>query len=292
MWVLLFLVHEINYDQTMKNSEITVTKIAVIGCGNMGRSLIGGLIASGVPAKHISGADISTEQCEIAAAQFNIEVLPDSQQVAKDADVVILAVKPQFAEAALQSIRTILAQSKPMIISVAAGIKLAHLNSWSGDDIPVIRAMPNTPALIQAGSTALVANQCASSAQRDLAEMIMHSVGLVLWLDDESLMDVVTALSGSGPAYYFLIMEVMEKVAVNLGLPEDQARQLTLQTAFGAASMAMESNHHAEALRKQVTSPGGATEQALNVLMKGNIEQLFEDALEAARKRAAELGDQ
>jgi len=268
----------------MENSRITF-----IGCGNMGRSLIGGLIANGLPVNSITGTDINAEQRQTAASQFNIEVLEDNRQAIKDADVVVLAVKPQSMQETLQTIRADLAQEKPLLISIAAGIQLSHLGLWAGEELAIVRTMPNTPALIRSGATALCANQCTSETQRDLAEAIMRSVGLALWLDDESLMDAVTALSGSGPAYYFLIMEVMEKAATRLGLSQEHARILTLQTAFGAAKMALESNHDAETLRKQVTSPGGTTEEALNVLMNGGIEDLFAEALMAAQERSAEL---
>ncbi len=270
----------------MKNSKITF-----IGCGNMGRSLIGGLIANGLPNTLITGTDLNPEQRETTASLFNIEMLEDNQQAIKDANVVVLAVKPQSMQDTLEPIHKILSQQKPLLISIAAGIKLVNLGQWAGDDLAIVRAMPNTPALIQAGATALCANQQTSEAQRDLAEAIMRSVGLALWVDDETLMDTVTALSGSGPAYFFLIMEVMEKAASQLGLPQDQARILTLQTAFGAAKMALESQHDAATLRQQVTSPGGTTEQALNVLMNGGLEDLFRDALESAQKRSAELAD-
>ncbi len=268
----------------MKNSRITF-----IGCGNMGRSLIGGLIANGLPVNSITGTDINAEQRQITSSQFNIEVLEDNQQAIKDADVVVLAVKPQSMQNTLQAIKAEFARGKPLLISIAAGIRLPHLAQWAGGELAIVRAMPNTPAMIQSGATALCANQITNDTQRDLAEAIMRSVGLALWLDDEILMDPVTALSGSGPAYYFLIMEAMEKAATQLGLSQEHARILTLQTAFGAAKMALESNHDAASLRKQVTSPGGTTEQALNVLIDGGIEDLFKDALEAAQKRSAEL---
>ena len=271
----------------MKKSRITF-----IGCGNMGRSLIGGLIANGQSVNSITGTDINAEQRQTTASQFNIEVLEDNRQAIKDADIVVLAVKPQSMQETLQAIRSDLAQEKPLLISIAAGIQLSHLEQWAGEELAIVRSMPNTPALIQSGATALCANQFTSDTQRDLAEAIMRSVGLVLWLDDETLMDAVTALSGSGPAYYFLIMEVMEKAATQLGLSQEHARILTLQTAFGAAKMALESNHDAASLRKQVTSPGGTTEQALNVLLEGGIEQLFDDALAAAKNRSIELAEE
>jgi len=265
------------------------SKITFIGCGNMGRSLIGGLIANGQSVNSITGTDINAEQRQTTTSQFNIEVLEDNRQAIKDADVVVLAVKPQSMQDTLLALKVDLAQERPLLISIAAGIHLSDLGQWAGEELAIVRAMPNTPALIQSGATALCANQFTSDSQRDLAEAIMRSVGLALWLDDETLMDAVTALSGSGPAYWFLIMEVMEKAATQLGLSQEHARILTLQTAFGAAKMALESNHDTETLRKQVTSPGGTTEQALNVLMNGGIEDLFADALKAAQKRSAEL---
>ena len=268
----------------MENSRITF-----IGCGNMGRSLIGGLIANGMPISAISGTDVNAEQRQTTASQYKIEVLEDNQQAIKDADVVVLAVKPQSMQDTLAPIKATLSLEKPVLISIAAGIQLSHLAKWAGEELSIVRAMPNTPALIQAGATALCANQHTSEQQSGLAETIMRSMGLTLWLQDETLMDTVTALSGSGPAYYFLIMEAMEKAATQLGLPQDQARILTLQTAFGAAKMALESSRDAKSLRKQVTSPGGTTEQALNVLMNGGIEKLFREALEAAQKRSSEL---
>ena len=270
----------------MENSKITF-----IGCGNMGRSLIGGLIANGVPKKSITGTDINAAQRQTTTSQFDIEMLEDNQQAVQGADVILLAVKPQSMEETLTPLKAILADESPLLISIAAGIQLSHLAKWTNNNLSIIRAMPNTPALIQTGATALCANQNVSETQRNLAEAIMRSVGLTLWLDDESLMDTVTALSGSGPAYYFLIMEVMEKAAKQLGLSQDHARILTLQTAFGATKMALESSHNASELREQVTSPGGTTEQALKVLIDGNIEKLFLDALAAAQKRAAELAD-
>ncbi len=255
----------------------------------MGRSLIGGLVVNGLSVNYITGADLDAEQRQITASQYNIEVLEDNQQAIKDADVVVLAVKPQSMENTLKPIKKTLSQGKPLLISIAAGIQLSHLGKWAGEELAIVRAMPNTPAIIQSGATALYANKNTSGEQRDLAETIMRSVGLALWLKDENLMDAVTALSGSGPAYYFLIMEVMEKAATQLGLSQEHARILTLQTAFGAAKMALESNHDAATLRKQVTSPGGTTERALDVLMNGGIENLFREALEAAQKRSAEL---
>ncbi len=267
-------------------------KICFLGCGNMGRSLIGGLIANGHPAEFLCGADPDPEQRKQLARLFNISVHSDSVEAVDGAEVVVLAVKPQAISKSILAIAELLKKQRSLLISIAAGVRVKTMSDCAGENLPIIRVMPNTPALIQAGAAALFANEHVSSGQCEMAEAIMRSVGLALWLDNEEQLDAVTALSGSGPAYFFLIMEIMEKAAVKLGLDEKQARLLTLETAFGAAKMAMESSHDPESLRKQVTSPGGTTEQALNVLMEGKIENLFNDALSAANKRSIELADE
>ncbi len=266
--------------------------ITFIGYGNMGRSLIGGLIANGLPANYITAADPHPDARQRAATDHDgMAVFEDNLQAVQDADVVVLAVKPTNVKAMLQDLGPVLRQKKPVLISIAAGITLEHLGQWTGDDLAIIRGMPNTPALVQAGITVLCANPHASDAERDLAEALTRSVGTTLWLADETLMDTVTALSGSGPAYFFLIMEMLEQAAVTLGLPQDQARILTLHTAFGATKLALESQYDTATLRHQVTSPGGTTEQALNVLVNGDIGALLLNAMTAAQKRSAELAD-
>ncbi len=258
----------------------------------MGRSLIGGLISNGHPVDHLCGADIDPDQRQLTATQYEIEVHADNQAAIQGADVVVLAVKPQVVEQTVSSIREDLVKEQPLLVSIAAGIRLLDLGRWADKDMSIVRVMPNIPALVQTGASALCANENVSDEQRNNTEAIMRSVGLAVWLEDESLMDAVTALSGSGPAYYFLIMEAMQKAAIRLGLPEEQARILTLQTAFGAAKMALESDQDPATLRQQVTSPGGTTEQALNVLHKGGVEELFYEALAAAHARSIELAEQ
>lgn len=255
----------------------------------MGQSLIGGLIANGHDVSALRGAEPDANKRQIIRDQFDIEVYADNHQAIADADVIVLAVKPQTLSATVSELTGQIRRSQ-LIISIAAGIRLATLGRLLGTEQPVVRVMPNTPALIRTGASALYANPAVTTSQKDLAESIMRSVGLALWLDSEADMDTVTALSGSGPAYFFLVMEVLEKAAITLGLPVNQARLLTLETAFGAAKMALETDVDAATLRRQVTSPGGTTEQALKVLMeKGNIEQLFLDALSAAKHRSEEL---
>ena len=256
----------------------------------MGKSLIGGLIANGHSSALITAADPDAGQRESAKNQFGIEVFEQNKDVLQDADVVVLAVKPQSLLDTLKACATDIQTQSPLLISIAAGVRLAAINKAAGGNTAIVRVMPNTPALIGAGASALFGNEQVSEEQRELAEAIMRSVGLAIWLENEDIMDTVTALSGSGPAYFFLVMEALEKGAIELGLTEEQARLLTLETAFGAAKMAMESDADPATLRKQVTSPGGTTEQALKVLMeKGNLQGLFAEALAAARQRSIEL---
>ena len=258
----------------------------------MGRSLIGGLIANGHKPESIRGGEPDLEKAKFIENEFKIKVYGENKDAIKGADVVILAVKPNNILQTLTEIGDQIKQEGLLVITIAAGVRIHSLETVLGEDQPIVRVMPNTPALIQAGASSLYANKSVSEEHRELAEEIMRSVGLALWLDDEQLMDTVTALSGSGPAYFFLVMEVMEKAAVKLGLPQKQARLLTLETALGAAKMALESNVDVGTLRHHVTSPGGTTEQALKVLMdQGNIEQLFMDALRAAQIRSRELAD-
>lgn len=267
-------------------------KLAFIGAGNMARSLIGGLIANGFDPQQIHVADPVAESLQNLAAQYPVHISTDNLEVIKQADVVILAVKPQQLQTVLKQIGP---QWSPqaLLISIAAGVRLDAISRWLGhDNAAVVRAMPNTPSLVQAGAAALYANAHVSTEQHELAESILRAVGLALWVDDETKMDAVTALSGSGPAYFFLVMEAMEAAAAELGLPQETARLLCLETAFGAAKMALESDESAAKLRQRVTSPGGTTERAIHELEDGGLHGLFENALVAAALRARELADQ
>ncbi len=265
------------------------TRIAFIGCGNMGQSLIGGLIANGHMPEAIRGSDPDAKKMQGLASQYGIEVFADNIHAVAETDVIVLAVKPQMLAETVAHLYGHISETQ-LIISIAAGIRLGTLAHLLGEAQPVVRVMPNTPALIRTGASALYPNAAVTPGQKDLAEGIMRSVGLAIWLDNEAAMDTVTALSGSGPAYFFLVMEVMEKAAIALGLPAEQARLLTLETALGAARMALETDVDAATLRRQVTSPGGTTEQALKVLIEqGHLEQVFMDALAAAKRRSEEL---
>ena len=267
-------------------------RLAFIGAGNMARSLIGGLIADGWDPAAISVSDPDNEQLAALAALFQVHADPDNHKVAESGEVVILAVKPQVMSVVARDLSASVQQHQPLVISIAAGIRSADLEHWLGGDCALVRCMPNTPALVQSGATALFCNPRVSSAQKDLAETILRAVGLALWVGDEDLMDAVTALSGSGPAYIFLVIEALQDAGTKLGLDEKTARLLALQTAFGAARMALESRDDAGTLRQRVTSPGGTTERALAVLEDGGLRNLFNDALRAARDRSRELAQQ
>lgn len=263
--------------------------IAFIGGGNMARSLIGGLLDDGFPAQYIWVADPNGSALRFLHEHFTVNTTHDNTEAARHAKVVILAVKPQIAKTVVHDLAPVIKNGRPLVISVAAGIRESDLRSWLVEDIAIVRTMPNTPALVRSGATALFANNAVNKEQKNLAESIMRAVGMTLWVDDEELMDAVTALSGSGPAYLFLIMEAIENAGEHLGLSRETSRLLTLQTAFGAAKMALESTEDLAELRKRVTSPGGTTESAIQILQKHRLESVFDEALRAAHQRSIEL---
>lgn len=265
--------------------------IAFIGCGNMGASLIGGLVSSGYPADRITGADPDGEKRTLLVNRHRIAAYDDNATAIKDAAAVVLAVKPQTLKDALLPLAGALRHSKAVVISVAAGIRSGTIEGWLGGRAPVVRAMPNTPALIGAGATGLYANPRTSTAQRTLAETILRAVGVTLWLDDESELDAVTVISGSGPAYFFLFIEALEQGGMELGLSATVARQLALQTAYGATRMARESEVDPATLRARVTSPGGTTEQAIKYFIDGDLQGLILKAVLAARDRSREISE-
>jgi len=255
----------------------------------MSRSLIGGLIANGIKTECLLASDPDNEQRRSVSEKFGISTLANNKDAIIEAGVIVLAVKPQIMHGLVSELADAVKGKSKLIISIAAGVKLASIIEWLDEPSAVIRVMPNTPALIQAGAAALYANEHTSDAQKNTAEAMMRSVGTALWLDTEDQMDTVTALSGSGPAYFFYFMEAMEKAAIEMGLTRDQARLLTIETALGAAKMALLSSSDPAVLPKQVTSPGGTTEQALNTFMQGKMDELIREAMEAAKQRSIEL---
>ncbi|RMD69378.1 MAG: pyrroline-5-carboxylate reductase [Gammaproteobacteria bacterium] len=265
--------------------------IGFIGGGNMAASLIGGLIADGVPPSRLWVAEPDATRRKGLEARFGVQAREDNRAVAEVADVLVLAVKPQVIREVARALAPIVQARRPLVISIAAGVRERDLERWMGK-VPLVRAMPNTPALVQSGATALHANPYVDEDQRAMAESILRAVGITLWVEEEAQMDAVTALSGSGPAYFFLVMEAMQEAGHELGLPLETARILTLQTALGAARMALESEEDVALLRRRVTSPGGTTEQALRVLEEGGIRTLFKKALKAAYERSRALAQQ
>ncbi|MHC8384915.1 pyrroline-5-carboxylate reductase [Pseudomonas sp. LB3P14] len=266
------------------------TRIAFIGAGNMAASLIGGLRAKGLDAAQIRASDPGAETRAKVNAEHGIEVFADNAEAIQGAEVVVLAVKPQAMKAVCEAIRPSLKPNQ-LVVSIAAGITCASMNNWLGAQ-PIVRCMPNTPALLRQGVSGLFATAQVTTEQRQQAEELLSAVGIALWLNEEQQLDAVTAVSGSGPAYFFLLIEAMTAAGVKLGLPPETAAQLTLQTALGAAHMAVASDVDAAELRRRVTSPAGTTEAAIKSFQAGGFEALVEKALGAAAHRSAEMAEQ
>lgn len=264
--------------------------IAFIGGGNMARSLIGGLIADRHPAVGLRIAEPDAERRDALTRDFEVQAFEDNATAIRGADVIMLAVKPARIADVVRELAPHIRDQKSLVISVAAGVRCADIDRWLGGESPVVRAMPNTPALVQTGATALYANEQVTDEQRDLAETILRAVGMVVWLTDERDMNAVTAISGSGPAYFFLTMEAMQAAGESMGLDARTAHLLTLETALGAARMALESHEDVDELKRRVTSPGGTTAAAIGELEGGDLAGLYRRALKAAAHRADELG--
>jgi len=265
--------------------------IAFIGGGNMARSLVGGLVADGLAPSRLLVSEPEPARRAALEREFGIAGTMDNASAARAAQVVLLAIKPQLMPGVARELAGPMADSGALAISVAAGIRIADLARWLGEGVPVIRAMPNTPALLRCGATVLCAGPGVSAAQRELAESILRAVGSVSWVEDEAQMDLVTALSGSGPAYFFLLTEAMADAAAELGMAPELARLLAVETALGAARMAIESNEDIGELRRRVTSPGGTTEAALDALEAGGFRTLVAEALARAQARSQQLAE-
>jgi pyrroline-5-carboxylate reductase len=266
--------------------------IGFIGGGNMASSLINGLCASGHSPSQIWVSDVNQDALQALASTLNVNISISNEAVINEVDVVVLAVKPQILRTVAESLATLLQNKKILVVSIAAGISQTSLSQWLGHDVAIVRCMPNTPALVLTGATALHANLNVSEEQRDLAENILRAVGISLWVTNESELDAVTAVSGSGPAYYFLLMESMEKAAIEMGLSSETARLLIQQTALGAAKIALESDESPQQLRSRVTSPGGTTQRAIETFEQGDFVQLVSKALHAAKDRSIEMSKQ
>ena len=269
----------------------SIPAIGFIGGGNMARSLIGGMIAQGLDKNSICASDPIQEIRGNLVRDFGIRTFVHNNDVITGSEIVIIAVKPQVMREALVPVQSALQQRSPLIISIAAGISLAAINTWSGGGLAIIRVMPNTPALIQMGISGLFANGQVTAEQRNYAQAILEAVGKVVWMDNESAIDTVTAVSGSGPAYFFYLIEALEQAAITSGLSPDIALLLASQTAVGASQLCAQSDQSPTQLRVQVTSPGGTTERALGVLDDNGVRETFVTAIHAAEQRAAELSE-
>ncbi len=263
--------------------------IAFIGAGNMAASIVGGLVDSGHPAQRIRAADPFPESLERLRQVAPVSACGGNAEAAEGADAVILAVKPQVMAEALQSVAEAVRAARPVVISIAAGITIDSMQARLGDGTAIVRCMPNTPALLGCGASALYANEHTSAVQREHAEAILGAVGIATWVEREQQLDAITALSGSGPAYFFRFMEAMIEAACELGLERDTATRMTLQTALGAARMGLESDVDLAELRRRVTSPGGTTQAALESFDSDQLAAVVGRAMQAANDRAEEM---
>ena len=263
--------------------------ICFIGGGNMAQALIGGLLSRGLPTTRITVSD-PVEQIRHVLEEKGIQTTADNLEAIKNADVVVLAVKPQVLATVLQPLKGLL--SDKLVISIIAGAEIQTISDLIGGSQRIVRVMPNTPALVQTGAHGIYASEAVGKQDRELTSQILAATGLTIWLDNEAQIDAVTAVSGSGPAYFFYLMESMIRAGKNLGLEEKVATALTLQTALGAAQMAITSSNSPSELRKNVTSPNGTTQAALEVFDRAQISQNIQAALAAAQKRSQELAQE
>ncbi|ENX51379.1 MULTISPECIES: pyrroline-5-carboxylate reductase [Acinetobacter] len=263
--------------------------ICFIGGGNMAQALIGGLLSRGLPTTRITVSD-PVEQIRHILEEKNIQTTTDNVDAIKNADVVVLAVKPQVLATVLQPLKGLL--SDKLVISIIAGAEIQTISDLIGGSQRIVRVMPNTPALVQTGAHGIYASEAVNAQDRELTSQILAATGLTIWVETEAQIDAVTAVSGSGPAYFFYLMESMIRAGKNLGLDEKVATALTLQTALGAAQMAITSSNSPAELRKNVTSPNGTTQAALEVFDRAQISQNIQAALAAAQKRSQELAQE
>lgn len=264
-------------------------KVVFVGGGNMASAIIAGLLANGADARNITVVDPANDLRERLTREYGLHTLSAADRTLNDTDVVVLAVKPQVMREVCESLRGCLVDS--LVISVAAGIRLEALAKWLGDCPRLVRAMPNTPALIGQGITGMASAKTLSSADRKIADTIAGAVGEVTWVEHEDQLDAVTALSGSGPAYVFYFIEAMEQAAEKMGLPAWQAATLARQTFFGASALARGSSEAVAMLRQRVTSPGGTTAAGIDAMDNKNLKAVFVEAIEAAARRSVELGN-
>jgi pyrroline-5-carboxylate reductase len=268
---------------------MTNRRLCILGAGNMGRALIGGLLRGGWRPEQLSAGDSEAAARAAVRREFGVAATDDNRVAVAGASIVVLAVKPQDAAAVLQPLASALAVTRPLLISVAAGVRIAALESWCGAGVPVMRAMPNRPAWVGAGATGVYAPPTVSQQQRAAAERVLQALGEVFWVEAEELLDVVTALSGSGPAYFFLLAELMAEAGTQLGLESGVAHRLAAATLYGSGLLARSGDGDLARLRQEVTSSGGTTEAALRTLEAADLRATVRAALAAATQRGREL---
>ena len=269
------------------------TKIGLIGGGNMGRAIAGGLLRGGMHATNLMVAEPLPEQCDLLRKElYGIMVTEDNETVAAAAETLLFSVKPQILKPVCEKLTDVVQHSRPLIMSIAAGPKIDDIDQWLGGGLSVVRVMPNQPALIDQGISALFANQRTDESGRDMAEKIMTAVGQVVWLDSESKMDVVTAVSGTGPSYFYLLIDCMIEAGINAGIDPETARTLAVETARGATSLAAAETETMSSLIERVRSPGGTTTAAFELLDAADVRGIFAAAIGAAERRAAELASE
>ena len=273
-------------------SHSNAPRIAFIGGGNMARSLIGGMLRGGMPTAAVAVSEPNEALRSALATDFGVAVHSDNAHAAAEADVLVLAVKPQVMRQVCAGLRDIAQMRKPLVLSIAAGIRIDQLDAWFGGGMAIVRAMPNTPALIGAGATGMHANARVDAARRALAQSILSAAGTVQSIADETLMDTVTAISGSAPAYFFLLVEALEDAAAAQGMPRDTARALAAQTCLGAGRMLIEDGAPAAELRRRVTSPAGTTQAALDSFAADDFAKIVARAVAAATQRGRDMSAQ
>ena len=266
--------------------------LSVLGGGHMGRALIGGLLRSGTRPERLSVGEAAEAARLALGRDFGVSATADNARAVDGASVVVLAVKPQEAQAVIGGVAPLLRAQRPLLLSIVAGVRVGTLEGWCGAGVPVARAMPNRPALLGAGATALYARAALGSELRAAAERVARAVGEIVWVPEEELLEVVTALSGSGPAYFFLLAELMAEAAAGLGLAAPVARRLAAATLYGSGLMAAAGDADLGRLRAEVTSKGGTTAAALEVFASADLKGIVERALAAAARRGRELGQE
>lgn len=265
-------------------------KILFVGGGNMASAMIGGLLARGESASEIGVVELHAEARQVLATRYGVSVFAEVTEAATSAQAIVLAVKPQQLQGVAKALRGSLASQ--LIVSIAAGIRLDDLSRWLGGYQKLVRAMPNTPALVRSGVTGLYALPAVEPAARQLTEDLMSAIGSWFWVSAEAMMDSVTAVSGSGPAYVFYFMEALESGALQSGFDAASARQMALDTVLGAARLAAEGGEPFALLRQRVTSKGGTTEAALNAMSASAVAEGIVTGMRAAEARGRELGEQ